>query len=118
MKKNASISCLLFLISGLSSGKTLHFANIEHPVADKAKIVLTLAYKRLGIETKFVKVPVRRSLLASDSGNLDGEAIRIKEVLNHALNLRLVPTPIVSGKFHLFSRKKENYRGISPQKIS
>ena len=110
--RNAAIFILLiFLFPRLSVGKSLRFSNIEHPVADKARKVLSLAYKRLGIEAKFSKAPVKRSLIESNSGGLDGEAIRIKEALKHAPNLRLVPTPIIRGEFKLYSRKPERYQG-------
>jgi len=56
--------------------------------------ILTIAYQRLGIELKFVGLPAKRSLQQSDSGQIDGEVLRIANIDKIYPNLIAIPLPL------------------------
>lgn len=86
--------------------------------------VLIEAYRRIGIELEFIRLPGNRSIITANSGLSDGEVNRLKFVLTKYKNLRLVPVPIFFSKLSAFTRNSEakiddwsslkNYRTATP----
>lgn len=71
----------------------------KHTIHKVAAGVITEAYRRLGIETEFVFVPSKRSLIMVNSGRTDAEVGRIPAIVSKFENLMIVGgTPIATVK--------------------
>ena len=70
------------------------FAQHNNSNDDSYKLFIRQIYKTIGIDTHFLHYPAERSLRLSNSGQLDGEVIRIKGLERKYPNLRMIPTPI------------------------
>jgi hypothetical protein len=62
-------------------------------------------YNRLNIEVEFITTPIERALNLSNSGIIDGELGRTKNVLLSYTNLRMVPTSIFTLKIYVYTKK-------------
>lgn len=67
---------------------------IGEPVSAKAYPIIREAYRRLGIDLQTALLPRERSLLSADSGETDGEMIRIAGINAQYINLIRVPEPV------------------------
>ena len=88
---------LLFLFWPTSrlAQEPLAFTGIENSsYATISKQVMKEAYRRLGLDVKFTDLPAARSLAVANSGRVDGELYRIKDVHFKYKNLIMVPVPI------------------------
>ncbi|WP_157230844.1 substrate-binding periplasmic protein [Kiloniella laminariae] len=56
--------------------------------------VMREAYARMGIEARFSALPAARALAVANSGSVDGELYRIKNVHLRYKNLLMLPVPI------------------------
>jgi polar amino acid transport system substrate-binding protein len=82
-----------------AAGSPLRLAtdiNDQTGLAPIGRAILRRAFERLGLEVQFQALPLRRSLPMTQQGQLDGEALRIRQLaLNHS-ELLLVPVPIAT----------------------
>jgi len=75
--------------------KQLNFGYVENDqLSLTVTKILTIAYQELAIELQFVALPSKRSLLQSDSGQIDGEVLRIDNIDNLYSNLIAIPVPL------------------------
>ncbi|KLN58915.1 hypothetical protein WH96_20395 [Kiloniella spongiae] len=98
MKKEIhSLVAILFFLWPFSSSaqEPLVFTGIEKSsYATISKRVMVEAYKRLDINVKFSDLPAARSLAVANSGRVDGELYRIKNIHLKYKNLIMLPVPI------------------------
>ncbi|WP_417453205.1 substrate-binding periplasmic protein [Kiloniella sp.] len=88
---------LLFLLwpTSILAQEPLAFTGIENSsYATISKQVMKEAYRRLGLDVKFTDLPAARSLAVANSGRVDGELYRIKDIHLKYKNLIMVPVPI------------------------
>lgn len=79
----------------------LHFAtdaNDQSGLAPAGRAVLGRALQHLGIAVRFEALPLRRSLRMTELGELDGETLRIRSVVDGHPSLLLVPVSIATVK--------------------
>lgn len=67
-------------------------------------LIYTEAFRRLGIDFKFVEVPVDRASAYSNSGRVGGELSRIYNYSDYYNNMVRVEEPNYSDRFTAFSR--------------
>jgi len=75
---------------------------LRSPAAQYSQALLSEAYRRLGIETRFVDVPFGRSLVESNKGTLDGEIARVLRVTSQYPNLLAVPYVLFDTQVYLY----------------
>ncbi len=81
MKKSIWILISVFVAAfPVYARETLVLARPEGPASDIAEEVLKEAYHRIGIEVRTQTFPAERSLVASNSGDADGEVARLTEL--------------------------------------
>ncbi|MET0049132.1 MAG: transporter substrate-binding domain-containing protein [Sedimenticola sp.] len=68
--------------------------------------VLKEAYGNIGISIRVDKVPGKRALASSNSGQVDGEANRIANINEKFSNLIMIPVPVVNIKMVAFSKQE------------
>lgn len=88
---------LLFLLwpSSMLAQESLVFTGIENSsYATISQRVMKEAYRRLDLDVKFTALPAARSLAVANSGRVDGELYRIKNIHLKYKNLMMIPTPI------------------------
>lgn len=73
---------------------TLSFGINSGPKSFASAAVLSAAYSRINIDVDLVALPPGRSLVEKQSGRLDGEVHRIRQIEHNKLNLVIVPFPI------------------------
>lgn len=91
--------CLFVIGQGLpawSQGKLIRLSMMEGTPTITAKplAILQKAYGNLGFELEVEAMPIARSLLAADRGEVDGEVARLPQIEETARNLRRVPVVI------------------------
>ncbi len=69
-----------------------------------ASQVLKKAYTKAGIDIEILFLPLEESLQRSNSGQTDGELVRIKKITQLYPNLRQVPVEIISVEAIAFSK--------------
>jgi len=69
-------------------------------------LVVTEAFRRIGVSINAVKLPAERGLLNANEGIEDGEMLRIGGLDKIYPNLIMVPEKIMDGYFVGFSKKK------------
>lgn len=75
--------------------ETLIFSGIENSsYATISKRVMREAYKRIGIDAQFSDLPAARALVLANSGQVDGELYRIKNIHLKYENLLMLPVAI------------------------
>jgi polar amino acid transport system substrate-binding protein len=76
--------------------RTLTIARCEnHTTHYFAEKLVAEAYRRIGINTRFVSLPCRRSILMANSGKFDGEVGRIAGTTRQYHNLIALKTPVM-----------------------
>ncbi|WP_085904893.1 substrate-binding periplasmic protein [Kiloniella majae] len=88
---------ILFFLWSFSAyaQEQLVFTGIENSsYATISKRVMEEAYARLGRDVKFSDLPAARSLAVANSGRVDGELYRIKNIHLKYKNLIMIPVPI------------------------
>jgi len=73
-------------------------ANDQSGLAPAGRAVLSRALQRLGLSVRFEALPLRRSLRMTEQGQLDGETLRIRSIVEGHPNLLLVPVAIATVK--------------------
>ncbi|MFD2205849.1 substrate-binding periplasmic protein [Kiloniella antarctica] len=95
-RSHVFIVMLFFLwpISGAAQ-EQLVFTGIENSsYATISERVMREAYGRLGIDAKFPRLPAARALAVANSGRVDGELYRIKNIQLKYKKLIMLPVPI------------------------
>lgn len=82
-----------------AQAQPLHFAtdaNDQSGLAPGGRAVLGRALQTLGLAVSFKALPLRRSLRMTEQGQLDGETLRIRNVVQDHPTLLLVPVAIAT----------------------
>ena len=97
-------ACLIILVLitmitlrpfGALATEPLVFTGIENSsYSTISERVMREAYGRIGIEAQFTGLPAARALVVANSGRVDGELYRIKNVHLKYPNLIMLPVPI------------------------
>ena len=99
------IFILLTFIPLLLNARVYTFSGGEdNTVMLIASKVLQKAYTKAGIEMEVLFLPLEESLQRSNSGQTDGELVRIKKITQSYPNLRQVPVEIISVEAIAFSK--------------
>jgi hypothetical protein len=99
------IFILLLLFSLIVEARVYTFSGGEdNTVMLIASKVLQKAYAKAGIEMEVLFLPLEESLQRSNSGQTDGELVRIKKITQLYPNLRQVPVEIISVEAIAFSK--------------
>jgi polar amino acid transport system substrate-binding protein len=94
MRIIATVVLAVFLALPVRAGQTLSFGYIGAPLSYSSLAVLTVAYGKLGIDIKGIRLPAARALAQSDAGLTDGEVHRIKAIAPQHPQLLLIDVPI------------------------
>ena len=106
LKYCISIVVLLFSMT-CSAKEPLKITGIKGSVNSTiSTAVLKEAYQQIGMEIEYIPLPGARSLHTSNSGEVDGELFRIKNVEKKFTNLIPVPTPINILEAVVYSQDK------------
>ncbi|WP_457423849.1 substrate-binding periplasmic protein [Roseateles sp. P5_E7] len=98
-RRRVAATLLGLLAPGLAQAAPLRFAtdsNDQTGLAPMGRAILRRAFERLGLELQFDALPLRRSLPMTLQGQLDGEALRIRQLALKHPELLLVPVPIAT----------------------
>ncbi|MFZ6747519.1 substrate-binding periplasmic protein [Undibacterium sp. Ren11W] len=74
------------------------------PATRIAELIITEAYRRLGIQAVVHKLPGERSLRSANNGEMDGELYRRLGMELDYPNLLIVPVPLLTYEIVIFSR--------------
>lgn len=74
--------------------------------AQMAEAVLLEAFKRCNQQVKFKYTPHRRALVMANNGEIDGDLMRVKDVVHTYPNLVQVPAPVYYLKMFAFTKRK------------
>ena len=108
---------VISIINGLQNtsyariDKKLVFSGPKGLLADIGIEILKIAYKKLNIEIKIEHHPTKRSLLLANNGEIDGEVIRIKNIIDKYPNLKIVNISTVQDEIVGFSKKNIDING-------
>jgi len=75
----------------------------KHTLNILASHVMKEAYRRAGLKVRFEHNPVKSSLLCANSGEYDGELLRVGEIGKNYPNLVMVKAPILTGYFSVYT---------------
>lgn len=96
-------------------------ANDQSGLAPGGRSVLGRAFQRLGLTVSFEPLPLRRSLRMTELGQLDGEALRIRTVVQDHPTLLLVPVAIatvrVIGYVHQRNPRPIDWRMLAQLRV-
>lgn len=112
--RNGKVLVKIFLLVAvsLSAQQKLTIATMDVDKdyhTDIIEQILIRAYERIGIEVKVVRYPIKRSLLVSNSGEVDGELYRVYGIDEVYTNLIRVPHKIYDMQIVVLARP-----GFSP----
>ncbi|MGY8872016.1 MAG: substrate-binding periplasmic protein [Pseudomonadales bacterium] len=88
------IGLLVLVALPLKAQERFVFSTMGSRVGDTVETVIKEAYQRLGIEVEVSKFPGRRSMATSNSGETDGELVRIIHIDKEFKNLIRVPVSV------------------------
>jgi len=98
---------LLFTLSTLSA-KEMVFSTLKGMyIAKICSQVLTEAYQKLGVKLEIIDYPAKRALLMSNSGDIDGEVMRIEGAENDYPNLIRVKPQICAMESRVYVKNKK-----------
>jgi polar amino acid transport system substrate-binding protein len=93
--------------------KRLTFSVVEdNKVQADASKIISVLYKRIGIDVDFTHLPGRRALRMSSVGQTDGEVFRIKKIEKTYPTLLRVPTALLSLSGHFYAVNQEPLQSI------
>lgn len=98
-RRQASLALCALPWTAAAATAPLRFAtdaNDQTGLAPMGRALLRRAFERLGLELQFEPLPLRRSLPMTQQGQLDGEALRIRELALKYPELLLVPVPLAT----------------------
>lgn len=118
----------LFILSILFSKfslaqNSLRLSKIDDdgPLEIISEQVIREAYQRIGIQIEVYDLPAKRALYMSNSGETDGELIRVAGIDEKFFNLKQIPIAITYLEIAAFSKKLdfkiEGWDSISPYQI-
>ncbi len=104
-----------------SYAQTIVLSTIEGSATPIAEKVMIEAYKRIGKTIEIKKFPAERSLQVANSGEVDGDLYRKKDINRTYPNLIVVPVPIVSVDIMVFAKGKKlavkGWKSLLPYKV-
>ncbi len=80
--------------------------NIDFPTKTMATKIVQEAYRRLNISVKVIGYPALRSLVTSNSGKVDGELFRLRNLHKKYTNLLMIPVPLYRVEWGVFTKDK------------
>lgn len=106
----------------LPAKELMTFSTIENsPYATISERVMRVAYNRLKIDISTLNLPAKRALMTANSGTVDGELYRIKNVQSKYENLIMIPVPIGKLEGVAITWKKDiaitNWEKLSSQNV-
>jgi len=103
----AAFLIVILWLGGSPVAEPLRFTmRADSEVGKLGEIVLKEAYKRAGIKMKVDRLPGVRSITEANSGDSDGEVVRLQRVLSRYKNLRMVPEFIVLADASIASKNQ------------
>ncbi|MDE1464644.1 substrate-binding periplasmic protein [Spartinivicinus poritis] len=112
-----------YLIPITASNNTLIITQVtdDSPLTNTAKDIIHTAYKKLGINIHFLRLPAERSLVLTNQSVTDGELFRIDNINLAYPNLIKVPTPYLVAEHMAFSKTKQftvkGWESVKPYRI-
>ncbi|WP_024954664.1 substrate-binding periplasmic protein [Sulfurospirillum arcachonense] len=99
----------LFITFNISYTKEVQITTLDTQtiILEKTEKIMSEAYKQLELTMKIKKFPARRSLKIANSGQVDGELYRVKDIDKSYPNLIIVPVSIISLEFVAFSKNEK-----------
>lgn len=94
----------------LFSQELLTFAtadNQSHPRSKAMNAVVTEIFRRMGIETRIISLPSKRSLINANKGIEDGNFVRTKGITARFPNLLMVPEKLSTNHIVAFSKNRK-----------
>ncbi|HET9238818.1 MAG TPA: transporter substrate-binding domain-containing protein [Oligoflexus sp.] len=101
------ITALLAQSVGAQGKDAFRIAKMESPDHRLLMRIVSEAYDRLQIPIEFIEFPGKRSLYEANSGYVDADLSRIKDVEKEFPSLRRVPTSIFWFEATAFSKNKD-----------
>lgn len=86
--------------------QTIVISTVKGSVTPIAQSVMKEAYRRLGMKLEVQTMPGERALQSSNSGQVDGELYRKKDISKAYPNLIVIPVPVVSIDENVFTKGK------------
>lgn len=88
--------------------------DIDDITRTKTYEIIKKSYKAIGIKTKIIALPGKRSIITANSGKSDAELFRMQGINSEYKNLIMIPTSIHSVKISGYSSNKN----ISPKSLN
>lgn len=109
---------LVFVLPSVAAAEAMVVSYIGDPASIKGFNILKAAYGRLGIDLKAETMPHERSLRLANSGETDGDVMRIAGIEAQFSDLIRVPEPVYSFDVVAFSTgltfKVEGWNSLRP----
>ena len=105
-----SLTLFLILPSNLYLQEFLELSrpdSTEGQMGLRAEKIITEAYSRLGIEIKFIDLPIKRTMYELNFGNTDGELSRISGLEETFENIIMVPYPIQYKEVVVYAKRED-----------
>jgi polar amino acid transport system substrate-binding protein len=106
IRKLAFTLIILSIATATSAKKNLIFSTHNTAVNRICSQILLEAYQQLGIKVHIEQFPSKRSLLMSNTGQVDGEVCRVKGIEKEYSNLLRVPVTLQSFDAVVFTKKQ------------
>jgi len=74
-------------------------------MTDASVAVMQAAYDKLGVEVRFERYPLRRSITMANAGQLDGDVMRIQEAAEQYTHLLRIDVPINQLEISAYARE-------------
>jgi polar amino acid transport system substrate-binding protein len=112
---------LALAVINTAFAQTLVISTIDGSATPIAEKVMTEAYKRMGKTMEIKKFPAERSLQVANSGEVDGDLYRKKDINQTYTNLIVIPVPVVSVDIMVFTKGKKfqvkDWKSLLPYKV-
>lgn len=99
-----TLLCLLMMSVSISAQDSLVLGTMDSPLARLGQEILQEAYQRIGIQVETTVLPAERALHTANSGEVDGEVLRIKGIQESYPNLRMVPVSVLTMEGVVFTK--------------
>lgn len=114
---------LLAFCRAASAYETLTFSTAaDAPIQEISEQVLREAYQNIGFMIHVERLPNPRSMLTSNSGQLDGELSRVAGIEVEFENLVAVPVPVNINEAYAFSKRKDiktsDWESLRPYRLA
>jgi len=120
--KGVILPIIFILLSTSAEGKTYIITTFaKGGLLEIGQIYIKEAYKRIGMNVKFMYLPAERALLSSNNGEVDGEIFRIDNVNKVYTNLLKVPTSFINAQHVAFSKilniQIDGFKSLRPYRV-